>query len=378
MKKQTLLISFLLIGAVLANAFGQTKPTKEDAKKLKSRIVPSLQLENGLIISKADGVKRPNAQGVCAGDKIAFTPRLSGITGAESLPVKWTISGGQGAPDSLGRYVLDTTGLPPGTYTVTAETSVPYEECAGNCTAYDTKSFVVTPCYSCFVTPNLTLSSATQFINPGEVVSICSTPVSGGSGYGKLVPTWTTTAGKITGDMSCAKLDTTGIPNGGKVTVNLKLTGSDIPECEANGTITFQVTEEIVATAVEMGPCDTFKTDSARVDNVCKANLVDVARRLEADPNARLIIDSYYRKGEKQAMAYERGKNVRDRLADGSIGVSVDANRLIVRPSGQSEDGTQVRMMLVPANAKMPPGAQAVDVGSVTKEGRRAAPAKRR
>lgn len=378
MKKQTLLVFFLLMGAMLATAFAQSKPNKTDARKLKPRVVPTLQLENGVIISKADGFKRPAAQSVCAGDKIAFKPRLAGITGAEALPIKWTISGGQGAPDSLGRYVLDTTGLPPGTYTVTAETTVPYEECEGNCTAYDSKSFAVTPCYSCFTTSALTLSSQTQFINPGEIVSICSTPVTGGSGYGPLVPTWTTTAGKITGDLSCAKLDTTGIPSGGSVKVSLTLTGAEIPECEAKGSITFQVTEELVATSVEMGPCDTFKPDSARVDNVCKANLVDVARRLEADPNARLIIDSYYRKGEKQSMAYERGKNVRDRLADGSIGVSVDANRLIVRPSGQSEDGTQVRMMLLPAGAKMPPGAQTVDVGAVRKEGRRAAPAKRR
>ncbi|MBL8207226.1 MAG: hypothetical protein JNM09_23540 [Blastocatellia bacterium] len=377
MKKQTLLISILLIGIVAATALAQNKQDKSDRKKLKPRVVPSLQLETGVIISKADGYKRPNAQSVCAGDKIAFTAKVSNLTGADLLPLKWTISGGHGAVDGLGRYVLDTTGLPPGTYTVTAETSIPYEECEGNCTAFDSKSFAVVPCYTCFVTPNLTLSSATQFINPGEVVSICSTPVSGGYSYGTLVPTWTTTAGKITGDASCAKLDTTSIPNGGTVTVSLKLTGSDIPECEAKGTITFQVTEEIVATAVEMGPCDTFKRDSARVDNVCKANLVETVRRLEADPNARLVIDSYYHKGEKQAMAYERGKNVRDRLADGSIGVSVDANRLIVRPSGLSEDGTQVRMFILPAGSKMPPGAQTVDVGGVTKENRRA-PARRR
>jgi hypothetical protein len=64
-------------------------------------------------------------------------------------------------------------------------------------------------------------------------------------------------------------------------------------------------------------------------------------------------------------------------LADGSIGITADANRLIVRPSGQSEDSTQVRLSLLPTGAKMPPGAQAVDVGAVTKEGRRA-PTRRR
>ncbi|HEX4949231.1 MAG TPA: hypothetical protein VFZ34_21315, partial [Blastocatellia bacterium] len=127
----------------------------------------------------------------------------------------------------------------------------------------------------------------------------------------------------------------------------------------------------------ELPPCDTFKKDSARVDNVCKANLVDVARKLASDPTARLIIDSYYRQGEKPSLAFERGKNVRDRLADGSIGITIDANRLVVRPSGLSDDGTQVQLSLLPAGAKMPPGAAAVDVGSVVKEGRRV-PVKRR
>jgi hypothetical protein len=378
MKKQTLIVSLLLSCALLATALGQSKPAKPEAKKLKPRSVPTLQLENGIVIGKADGYKRASGQSVCAGDKIAFTPRVSGIENAGELPIKWTLSGGRGATDALGRYVLDTTGLGPGTYTITAEVAVPYKECEGNCTAYDSKSFAVAPCPTCFVTPTLTLSSETKFINPGEIINVCSSPVSGGNHYGTLVPTWTTTAGKISGDASCAKLDTTGVPFGSSVQVSLKLTGSDIPECEANGTITFQVTEEIIATAVEMAPCDTFKKDSARVDNVCKANLVEVARRLEADPNARLVIDSFSRAGEKSSLALERGKNVRDRLADGSIGVSVDANRMLVRPSGHSADGTQVRLYILPAAAKLPPGAQAVDVGVVTKEGRRAPVKKRR
>ncbi|MBS1809701.1 MAG: hypothetical protein JST84_16185 [Acidobacteria bacterium] len=376
MQKPKLLSSLILISLLAIIGLAQAKTDKPKVKKLEPRVVPTLRLESGVILDKADEYYRANPQTVCAGDKLGFTARVSGIADAEVLPVKWTISGGRGASDINGHYVLDTTGLTPGTYIVTAEASVPYKECEGNCTAYDSKTFVIVTCPACFTSPTVSLTSSMPVINPGEALNICASTVTGGVNYGKLVPTWATTAGKISGDASCAKLDTTGIAYGSTVTVNLKLT-TDLPNCEASGQITFKVAEQLVEAVSEFSPCNTFKTNSARVDNVCKANLVEIVRQLESDPSAQLIIDSYSRPGEKSNMSLERGKNVRDRLADGSIGVKVDANRLIVRPSGQSDDGSQVRLFLMPAGSKLPPGAAAADVGGVSREAQRA-PVKRR
>ena len=376
MQKPKFLPSLFIIGLLALTGWAQTKPSKADARKLKPRVVPTLQLESAVIVEKADGYYRANPQTICAGDKLGFTARVAGMPEAETLPVKWTISGGQGASDVNGHHVLDTTGLKSGTYVVTAEAGVPFKECEGNCTAYDSKTFVVVTCPTCFTTPNVMLTSSSQFINPGEVLNICASTLTGGANYGQVVPTWTTTAGKITGDANCARLDTTGIPYGSTVKVSLKLT-TDLPHCEANGEVTIRVAEQLVAAVSEFSPCNTFKTNSARVDNVCKANLVEVVRQLESDPNAQLVIDAYSRPGEKASMAMERGKNVRDRMADGSIGVRVDANRLIVRPSGQSDDGAQVRLFLLPVGAKLPPGAPSTDVGAVTKEAARV-PMKRR
>lgn len=357
-------------------SFAQTKPAKPELKQAKPRVVPTLRLENGVIVSQADGYTRPNANTVCVGDKVGFTARVAGMDGADALPVKWTLSGGNGASDVNGHYVVDTAGLQPGTYIVTAEAGVPYKDCEGNCTAYDSKTFVVIACPTCFTTPSLTLTSSSPFIHPGEALNVCASTVTGGANYGKLTPTWTTSAGRISGDTSCAKLDTTGIPFGTAVTISLKMT-TELPNCEASGQVTVRVAEQVVEAVSEFSPCNTFKSNSSRVDNACKANLVEVVRQLESDPSAQLIIDSYSRPGEKASMALERGKNVRDRMADGSIGVRVDANRLIVRPSGQSDDGSQVRLYLMPAGAKLPAGAKAADVGEVTREGHRA-PARRR
>jgi hypothetical protein len=69
----------------------------------------------------------------------------------------------------------------------------------------------------------------------------------------------------------------------------------------------------------------------------------------------------------------QRAKNVRDRLADGSVGAQIDVNRISVRPGGVSADGSQVKIFFVPSGADDPPGPAAVDPGPVTPE-KRAAP----
>ncbi len=366
-----------LLALCVSVGFGQTaKTTNKEQVKLKPRTVPTLQMENGIVTSKIDAAKRASTGTVCVGDKITFRAKVSGTSEAQQMPLKWTVSTGQGISDSLGNFIFDTTGLNPGTYTVTAEVLAPFKDCEGGCTAYDSKAFVVNACPTCFTTPTVELTSAAKTIQPGETISICSTPVSGGSNYGNIIPSWTTTGGSIMGDATCAKLDTTGLAPGSNVTVKLNLK-SDAVECEAKGSITFKVAEATVVNAQEITPCTTFKFNNARVDNACKYILQDVVRKLEADPQAKLVIDGYYKKGESSTIAFERGKNVRDRLADGSVGVTIDANRLIVRPSGETADH-QVRMYVIPSGAKIPTGAAAVNAGTVAKEVHRASAPRRR
>jgi hypothetical protein len=113
----------------------------------------------------------------------------------------------------------------------------------------------------------------------------------------------------------------------------------------------------------------------ARVDNACKEILQNrVIPALMADPAARLIIDGYRGDGERPAnLDLQRAKNARDRLADGSLGVMIDVNRISVRPGGVSPEAPMIKLYFVPSGAADPPGPAAVDAGPVTPE-RRAAP----
>ena len=72
-----------------------------------------------------------------------------------------------------------------------------------------------------------------------------------------------------------------------------------------------------------------------RVDNACKEILQNrVVSALQADPTARLVIDGYRADMERPAsLDLQRAKNVRDRLADGSLNVQIDVNRISVRPA---------------------------------------------
>lgn len=374
MRKHNLLCTTLLLmlsACVLAPAtFAQ--------KKIKTQEVRStlaLELREGVVIEKVERVSRPSARAVCAGEKIAFEARVTGEAGKSQ--VRWQTTGGRGATDAVGRFVVDTTDLEPGTYVVTADI---LDE-ANGCTSYDSKIFTVGPCQPvriCF-TPNvLSLTTPAETINAGETIKIYASQITGGENYGKLTAEWTTSAGRITGDFESAKLDTTGVAPGSTIQVKFRIT-SEIPGCEAAGDLTLRLAAPPPpATSIPLTPCDTFKFNNARVDNACKYILQEVVKKLEADPQSRLVIDSYYGDGESVAVATLRGKNVRDRLADGSLGVAVDVSRLVVRPSGKAVDNDQVKLTFVPSGAQPPAGAAPANVGPVTKEPARPAAKRRR
>jgi hypothetical protein len=340
---------------------------------------PTIALSLGAVTNNTRDLVHANASTVCIGDTVAVNASASDPDG-DTLTYKWTTTGGRIIGDGP-NVTFDSTGLAPGEYTVTCEVD---DGCG--CVAFDTKTIRVESCppvLVCFTTTSLDVTPAsTSDVNPGEAVTFSTSGVSGGRAYGNVTYTWTASAGTITGNGTSARLDTTGVPNGS--TINVSVTAnSSLGNCSASGSATVTTKAPVVIPpkppAVELSSCTSFKNNNARVDNACKAILQDVTRQLQADPQAQLVIYSY--KGERERPAnldLQRGKNVRDRLADGGLGAAIDVNRLIVRPSGVHTDGRQVRLWLVPAGADtsgMPQGSDAT-LGDVTPE-RRAAPARR-
>lgn len=339
---------------------------------------PTIALALGAVTNNTRDLVHTNASTVCVGDAVAISATASDPDG-DTLTYKWTTTGGRIVGEGA-NVSFDSTGLAPGEYTITCEVD---DGCG--CVAFDTKTVRVETCppiLVCFTTTSLDVTPAsTSDVNPGEAVTFSTSGVTGGRAYGDVTYTWTASAGTITGNGTSARLDTTGVSN--DTTINITVTAnSSMGNCSASGSATVRTKAAPPPPrpkATELSSCTSFKNNNARVDNACKAILQDAIRRLQSDPQSQLVIYSY--KGEKEKPAdldLQRGKNTRDRLADGGLGTAIDANRIVVRPSGIHTDGSQVRLWFVPANgdtSEMPQGSDAT-LGDVTPE-KKAAPARR-
>jgi outer membrane protein OmpA-like peptidoglycan-associated protein len=331
---------------------------------------PTITVEVGAVTAVAEKVRRASASTVCVNDKVALRANASDPDG-DTLLYSWKTTGGRIVGDG-NSVSFDATGLAPGTYTVTSEVD---DGCG--CVAFDTKTIEVTDCPPLTVCFNNTLDVApsTSRVDAGQAVNLSTPGVTGGENYGDVTYSWTASAGQITGSGTSARLDTTGVAPNTTITVSLSAS-STMGSCAANGSATVTInTPPPVPVCKELQACTTFKKNNARVDNACKLVLQDVARQLQADPQATLYVDGYTAPKEKVGLDLQRAKNVRDRLADGSVGIAIDANRIVVRTGGEAESGA-VRIFLCEAGAPAPAGGQSQTVGDVEPE-RKAAPARK-
>jgi outer membrane protein OmpA-like peptidoglycan-associated protein len=336
---------------------------------------PTVNLEVGAVTAVATNVVRESATTVCVGDRVALRANATDPDG-DTLLYSWSSTGGRIVGEGA-NVSFDSAGLAPGDYSVTVQVD---DGCG--CVSFDTKTIRVSNCpppLTCF-DPNLTVSQDRSAVRAGEVVNLSTPGVSGGQNYGTVSYAWTASAGTITGQGTSARLDTTGVAEGTTIEVRVTATSSE-GNCSASGSARVSVERTPPPPAPqfrELSACSSFRKNNARVDNACKAVLQDIARQLQADPQATLVVDTFRAADEKPAdLDLQRGKNIRDRLADGSVGITIDPNRIIVRPSGVSTDGTQSKMYFVPAGATPPPGAAPATLGEVTPE-RKRAPARRR
>jgi Bacterial Ig domain/OmpA family len=198
--------------------------------------------------------------------------------------------------------------------------------------------------------PTVSLSADRNSVLVGERVNLTAT---GHDPQGfPLTYTWFTNGGHLMPTETTAVLDTTGVtPN--SYTVTVRVDNGHGGAADASVTIAVNAPPP-PPEASKINSCDFRRLNSARVDNVCKRILDDVALRMQNEPQATVVIVGYAdpRERRPEQLAGNRATNTSQYLTS----KGVDGSRIMTRTgtgqAGAGQANRRVDIVWVPAGAK--------------------------
>ncbi|WP_348269144.1 hypothetical protein P8936_08460 [Edaphobacter paludis] len=318
-----------------------------------SATVPTTELRGVRLQSGAvfmfGGMARPEPVGyscsvspaeVFPGDPVTVTGSAINLNPKRTATYGWTTTGGKASGTSSVSNI-DTTGLAPGSYTVTGHVT---EGAKAGQSADCSAGFTVKP----FGPPTVACSANPSTVNPGDSSTIttqASSPQNRPLSY-----SYSSASGQISGSTNSATLNTADIAPGA-VTVTCNVVDDTGQTASATTTVTINApTPAPVAKTQALCTID-FGRDKrrpSRVDNEGKACLDDVALNLQRSSDAKYVVVGNSGPAERHGstLAVERAINTRAYLVDEK---GVDSARIEVR-TGNSGTPT-VQNYLVPSGA---------------------------
>src|SRR5271156_326040 len=276
------------------------------------------------------------------------TVSASNFNPKHTLTYAWASTGGKIQGTDTGASI-DTNGAAPGSYTATATVTDPRVK--KNNTASCTANFTVKPQNP----PQISCSASPTTVDIGGSSTItcsCTSP----DNATVTVGGWTSTGGSLSGSGNSATLSTTGA-SPGPVTGSATCTDSRGLTTSASSTVTVNAPPPPPPPppqATKVNECEyPNKMKPWRVDNTCKAELDDVALKLQQDPDAKLVVVGNVGPKEKRKnLAGERALNVKAYISGGEAKQNIDASRIEAR-TGNAGTGTS-EQWIVPAGATFP------------------------
>jgi outer membrane protein OmpA-like peptidoglycan-associated protein len=227
-----------------------------------------------------------------------------------------------------------------------------------------------TPCREIFVppppppppsnnNPTVTCEVERPTLAPGESTGVRAT-ASDPDGD-PLTYSWSASAGTISGSGPAVTYNCTGVAPGASATITVRV--SDGRGGSAQATCPVRVTggpppRADAFTCISEG----FPLNRARLNNVDKACLDDVATRLKGDPRSRVIVVGYAdaRERRPEVLARQRGEAVKDYLVKNQ---GIEASRVTVRTkvergtsAAEQKANRRVQVVFVPEGAQVPAG----------------------
>ncbi|MFB3916401.1 MAG: outer membrane beta-barrel protein [Terriglobales bacterium] len=259
-------------------------------------------------------------EAVLAGTPVTATVSTQHFNPKHKLTYDWKTTGGKLEPKET-TATVDTTGLAPGSYTVSATVTDfrTRKNDSASCNASFSVRAPVQPTISCSANPTTVAKAGDTSTITATVTNPDNIPVT----YA-----WKASAGSISGTEATATLDTTGAAPG-PITVTGTVT--DNMARSSNCTASVEVPPPPPPPVTKIGEIAFPNLKKpARVDNTAKAILDDVALRMQREPDAKAVIVGYFDSNEKGGvkLAQERAVNTKAYLTTEK---GIDPARIEVR-----------------------------------------------
>ncbi len=274
-----------------------------------------------------------------SGDVVTVTVTASD---PDNDPLTYNYSATGGTLEGSGPQVRwSSAGLGPGTYTVNASVD---DGRGGSATC--SVSIGVEPKPN--RPPVITCSADRSSVLAGERVRI--TANASDPDNDPLTLAWRANAGQIIGSGSSVQFDTTGLsPGTYTVTGRVDDGRGGAADCSVDVKVE---TPPVQPQASKLNECF-FRQGSARVDNVCKRVLDDVALRLSASPRDRVVIVGYADPAEPRhdKVAKQRAESAKKYLQGKGVAESRVETRAAGGQKGAGKQNRRIDVILVPEGA---------------------------
>ena len=283
---------------------------------------------------------------VYPGDPVNASISTQNFNPKHPLTYNWSSTGAKVTGTSTTANV-DTTGLQPGSYTVSGTATDPKEK--KNNVASCSAGFTVKARPNYPPTASCSASPSSIAINQSATVNItASSPENR-----PLTYAWTSTGGQLSGSGTSATLTATNADAGNTITVTGTATDDHNLSTSCTASVTVPPVQQ-VAVVEDWGEC-TFEKDPkrpGRVDNDCKDVLDKLALRVQQMPNGRVAIVGYTDQTEvanEETLGSQRAVNIKYYMTTDELGPKVDPTRLEPRKGGQK--GKAAHFYFVPQGA---------------------------
>lgn len=308
---------------------------------------------------------------VFPGDPVNASISTQNFNPKHPLAYKWSSTGAKVSGTGT-TGTVDTTGLAPGSYSVSATATDEKEK--KNNVASCSAGFTVKARPNYPPTANCSASPSAIAINQTATVNItASSPESR-----PLTYTWSSTGGQLSGSGTSATVTATNVDAGNTITVTGTATDDHNLSTSCTASVTVPPVQK-VAEVEDWGEC-TFEKDPKRpwrVDNDCKDVLDKLALRVQQMPNGKVAIVGYTDQEEvvnAEQLGAQRAVNIKYYMTTDELGPKVDPTRLEPRKGGTK--GKAAHFYFVPQGATFTQEESVtVDESAVQGQSRSAAPA---